>query len=212
VIVEGPLAHELREIAEGTRTVPQTTARRHHFVPAFVLARFATPPIRKGWLFQLDTDSGKPQRTTPDSTAFEKDLYAQASDNEGGFSIEALFAIVERHASAAVQRLTSSVGADVSPEDRQTLSYFLAFQYNRSPVSIAWTMATGKAIFGMVLAMRAGDAVGFAREFRENFNADASDAEIEDVREQVHELIRSGRLDVPDAKGQVFSIALSIAD
>jgi hypothetical protein len=213
VIVEGPLAEELREIADGRRAIPPTTARRHHFVPAFVLARFATPATRKGWLFQLDTKSGKPQRTTPDSTAFEKDLYSPGDDDSSvGFQVEALFSIVERHASAAIRRLIESPQAPLSIEDRQTLSYFLAFQYSRSPVSIEWARATGTAIFGLQLAIRAGDAVGFAREFRENFNADATDAEVEEVRSAVFELLRSGRLEIPNANGETLTIILSTAD
>jgi hypothetical protein len=31
--IEGPLTRELREIGDGKRDFPKTTARRHHFVP-----------------------------------------------------------------------------------------------------------------------------------------------------------------------------------
>jgi len=82
--METDLSFELREIAEGTRPFPETTARRHHFVPAFSLACFAEPTgERKGRLFQLDVASGKPQRTSPDDAAFEIDLYTYGPARSG---------------------------------------------------------------------------------------------------------------------------------
>ncbi len=78
--VGGPLARELLEIAQRSRDMPATTTRRHHYVPAFLLARFAEPAgDRRGWLYQLDTSTGEPQKTTPDAACFERDLYAALS-------------------------------------------------------------------------------------------------------------------------------------
>src|ERR1700721_2779820 len=96
--LEGPLVSHPREIAEGERAFPSTTARRHHFVPSFALARFATPPKREGVLFAMDTASGKPDKTTPDHSAFVEELYSQETEAGTDRWLEAFLAVVENYA------------------------------------------------------------------------------------------------------------------
>jgi uncharacterized protein DUF4238 len=132
MMVVGPLAQELAEIGDGKQAFPTTTARRHHFVPAFLLARFAEPATRKGFLFQLDVATGKPQRTTPDSTAYEDYLYATGPDDDRELVMEVFFSIVEKHAAAAVDRLLKDPIA-LTDEDRQTLSYSSRFSTSGHP-------------------------------------------------------------------------------
>jgi uncharacterized protein DUF4238 len=107
--MEGPLVRELREIGEGSRDFPVSTARRHHYVPAFVLAKFATPRgDRRAFMAQLDTRTGRPGKTTPHDSCFEKDLYAQRTDEGRDNTLESFFSIVERHSAPALARLTAN--------------------------------------------------------------------------------------------------------
>jgi hypothetical protein len=83
--VDGPLIEELREYVESGTDLPQTAARRHHFVPAFLLGRFSDQPgNRRAWLRQLDTSTGRPGRTTPDSACFRPHLYPQKVSSVDG--------------------------------------------------------------------------------------------------------------------------------
>lgn len=210
-MVVGPLAHELGEIGDGKRQFPTTTARRHHFVPAFLLARFAKPATRKGFLFQLDVTSGRPQRTTPDSTAYEDYLYATGADDDRELAMEAFFSVVEKHGAAAVDRLLKDPIA-LTGEDRQTLCVFFAYQYQRTPVSIDHTVATQQAVMEMLMGMRLADPLPFRDMFREKIRPEATDEEIEAFRQRLVGSLQRGEMSYADPKGQAFRLMLSTAD
>src|SRR5262245_44960967 len=121
--IEGPLVRELRQIGAGKRAFPKTDARRHHYVPAFLLAQFAEPRgDRRSFMAQIDVSSGRPQKTTPNDACFAKDLYAQNVESGRDNTLEAFFAVIERHSAPAIQRLLDDPLAQ-TPEDRETLSY-----------------------------------------------------------------------------------------
>jgi hypothetical protein len=61
----------LREIAEGKQQMPAVQARRHHYVPSFLLARWSTPQKRAGRFFELLVATGQVNVTRPDKTASE---------------------------------------------------------------------------------------------------------------------------------------------
>jgi hypothetical protein len=210
--IEGPLARELREIGEGKRDFPKTTARRHHFVPAFLLAQFAAPRgDRRGFMAQLDTRSGKPQKTTPNAACFERDLYAQESDEGRDTTLEAFFSIVENHGAPAIQRLIEDP-LNLSPEDRETLSYYLAFQYNRSPVVLDQLSNMAEATSMATFAVHFEDAVGFRNVYQEAIDAEASDEEIEHFRHYMRERLHSGEIRTRNPKAQAFDLMLGTAD
>jgi hypothetical protein len=105
----GPLARELREISEGTREIPTTPARRHHYVAAFALAQFAQPRgDRKGFMAQLDVKTGTPGKTKPNDACFKRDLYAQEVDEGRNTTLEALLSIIERHSASALTRFVAN--------------------------------------------------------------------------------------------------------
>jgi hypothetical protein len=172
--VEGPLAAELREIGE-LGAFPPSDARRHHYVPAFLLARFATPVgERKGRLHQLDVGSGRPQRTSPDSACFVRGLYDQGTTNEPNNVLESFFAVVERHAAPAIARLVQDPVA-CTPEDRQTLSVFLALQGSRTPVGLTEAMNNAQLFSLVELNLELGDPERFAQRYREHVDTDAGE-------------------------------------
>jgi hypothetical protein len=96
----------LREICEGKRDLPRTNARRHHYVPAFLLAQFAAPRgDRRSFMAQLDASSGRLRRTTPNDAYFEPDLYVKHGDDGRDNTLEAFFSVIERHSPPAIRRL-----------------------------------------------------------------------------------------------------------
>ncbi|MEJ7783928.1 MAG: DUF4238 domain-containing protein [Solirubrobacteraceae bacterium] len=124
---EPPFVQEFRDIAEGTKPMPTTDARRQHYVPSFLLARWATPKNRKGSLVSLAV-AGKTAARKPGNVALEKDLYTidkhAASVN---LVFEAFLAIVECHAADPIKRLATAP-QPITDDDRATIAYLLALQ------------------------------------------------------------------------------------
>lgn len=179
-LAESPLRAEMRAFVEAGG-LPESPARRHHFVPAFALAQFARPTERKGWLYQLDVTSGKPQRTRPDDVAFGVDLYTY-ENTEGALStrVEAFFSIVEKHAAKALARLRSDP-ATLTPEDREAIAYFLVFQESRTPAGLARSERIRQAI----LEVQAGFDLSTPAAFRETFGDGVADTKTADELEEL---------------------------
>jgi len=209
--IEGPLAKHLREIAEERRPVPSTAARRHHFVPSFALSQFATPRKRDGVLFKLDTQSGRPKKTTPDASCFVEELYSQ--DNEGALdrTLEAFFSIVENYAAKALSRLLADP-LGLRDEDRQTLAYYFAFQYQRTPVALEHSAASQQATMAVMLGLRFADPDSFRVSYREQFGDDASQEEIEAFRHKTLTMLKGGEIAFDKPKLGAFQMMLQTAD
>ena len=206
--METDLNCQLREIAEGTRACPETTARRHHFVPAFSLARFAEPAgERKGRLFQLDVASGKPQRTSPDDAAFEIDLYTYGFGEERVNRMEAFLSIVEIHSARALARLRDDP-AGLTPQDRATISYFLVLQESRTPAGLARSQRLQRASMEMINAVDLATAAGFRAEYQRRIGDDKTDDEIEAVRLTMKAQLEEGRVDYQHPKGMSIKLIL----
>lgn len=208
---EGPLVRHLIEIGNGSRPVPTTPARRHHFVPSFSLARFAKPRKRDGTLAQLDTANGQPGKTTPDESAYVEELYSQDTEDGPDRTLEAFLAVVENYAAPAIGRLLERP-LDLTPKDRQTISYYLAFQYQRTPVVIEHTMATAQVTMEMLLSVHFADKLAFRSEYREKFDSSASDEEIEALREKTRNALRDGEVAFPDPKVRALQLLLGSTD
>jgi hypothetical protein len=210
--VEGPLAKHLREIAEGTRAVPKTKARRHHFVPSFALSKFATPQKRDGVLFQLDTKTGQPKKMTPDQSCFVEELYTQEDDTGTQDRVlEAFFSIVENYAAQALGRFLADP-FELTDEDRQTIAYYLAFQYQRTPVVLEHSAKTQQAMMAIVMGLQFANAERFKAKHREIFKNEASDEEIEQLRQRTLELLKSGEIADDKPELAAFQMMLRTAD
>ena len=210
--VLGPLARELREISDGKREFPSTPARRHHYVPAFALAQFAEPRgDRKGFMVQLDTKSGKPEKTRPEDACFQRDLYAQPVDAGRDTSVEALLSIIERHSAPAVRRWIADPDAQ-TPEDRQTLSYYLGFQYMRGPIMLEQVGQLAETIDLTMLAVHFEDRMSFARVYREAIAAEASDDDIERMRLYMKERLASGAIRLRDRNVEALRMMMDFVN
>jgi hypothetical protein len=106
-------------------------AKRHHFVPQFLLRRFAKCGDRKLFVFDKKTD--RVFRTNVANVAVETKLY---EFEVGDFivSAEAGLAQFETRAAQAVDRILSADSlADMGVEDRVVLSAFVGLLILRSP-------------------------------------------------------------------------------
>lgn len=105
-------------------------AKRHHAVPRFYLKRFAAEDGLV-WLHDLQTRSAA--RVSPTDAIVEKYLYApEVGENPKDDAFEQFLAQnVDAPAAPAIARL--SEGQAISPEDRERIAIFLAFQEFRVP-------------------------------------------------------------------------------
>ena len=192
---ESAFRREMRSIMNGDQPFPRSSARRHHFVPAFSLAQFADPRgSRKGWIFQLDVRSGKPQRTRPDDTAYAKDLYAyEDDDGEVSLRVEAFFSLVEKHAAPALARLREAP-EELTPQDRETIAYFLVLQESRTPTGLLRNERLRQA----TLEIQAGIDLSSLSGFREAFKSDIVDSlsldEAEAMRRRMQQQLFEGQI------------------
>lgn len=162
-------------------------------------------------MFQLDTKTGKPQRTTPDAACFEEHLYAQSTADGPDNTIEAFFSIVENHAAPALRRLVEDP-LHQTPEDRETLSYFLAFQFSRTPVALSQIEGMSQVMTEAMFGVHFADPVSFRNVYREAIEEEATDDEIERMREYMQERLQSGAVPFDDPRTQAIEVMLSTAD
>jgi hypothetical protein len=202
---EIPLFKHLREVAEGTRLKPQTTARRHHYVPSFLLARWATPQReRHGKLFELLVRGGRPRPTTPDRSAFERDLYAQdVGEASPNLAFEAFLSIIENYAAKPLKRL-AGLPSSVSDEDRAVIVYFVAYQEARTPPAMAQHRINAFQAAQLALADFIGDWKAFAARYRDKVNAVARDEEIAAWRAAEVENFAAGKHTIEVPAGAVL--------
>jgi hypothetical protein len=169
----------LREIAEGTKSLPDAAARKQHYVPSFLLALWATPRKRGGTLWALAVDTGEVDKRKPGKLALEKDLYTLDKEaTKVNLVIEAFLGVIEQHAAEAIKRLTGAP-AGVSDEDRWTIAYFLAIQQGRTPPGLAQHLRVARAAAEQALRAFFGDKEAVAAHYREKIN---QDADLEEIR------------------------------
>ena len=130
---EPDFVRHLRELVEAGAPLPQTDARRHHYVPSFLLARWATPQKREGELTALTAATGSTDSTKPDKVAFVRELYSlTGKDGVLDRKIETFMSVIEQYAADPIKRL-GEAPQRISEEDRWTVAFFLALQQGRTP-------------------------------------------------------------------------------
>ncbi len=212
-MAESPLRAQLRAIAAGEQSMPVTSARRQHFVPAFSLAQFAQPVgSRIGWLSQLDVKSGAPGRTRPEDAAFGRDLYTyEDAQGELSRSVEAFFSIVERHAAPALERLRTEPAA-LTPHDRETIAVFLALQESRTPDGLIRTEQMRQAVFELKASMDLTSAESFRKAFASEYVDGLSLSEAEDLRLRMQRQLLEGRVHYESPRPGAMTQILNAAD
>lgn len=105
-------------------------AKRHHAVPRFYLSRFAAAD---GLIWLHDLEDLSSVRVSPNDAIVEKYLYSpEVGENPKDDAFEQFLAQhVDAPAAPALERLAK--GDPISPEDRQRIATFVAYQEFRVP-------------------------------------------------------------------------------
>lgn len=142
---EPDFVRHLRELVEAGARLPQTDARRHHYVLSFLLARWATPQKREGKLTALTVATGSTDSTKPDKVAFLRELYS-LTGNDGVLDrkIETFMSVIEQYAADPITRL-GEAPQRISEEDRWTVAFFLALQQGRTPYVLSSIAASSSS-------------------------------------------------------------------
>jgi hypothetical protein len=127
---------QLRDIALGKAPKLSADAIKQHYVPSFLLARWATPQNRRGKLTQLNVTSGMVESRKAGNVATEPELYTiDANTPSPNRSIEALLGLFETNAADPIKNL-ATLPTTISDNDRLTIAMFLAFQQGRTPTGL----------------------------------------------------------------------------
>ena len=107
-------------------------ARRHHYVPCFLLAGFTPSGRRSDKLWSFDRERNEPKDRTPKAVAFEHGYYAVEVPGRPADLIESYFSRVETVAAPIIRDMIAN---RVMPTgtDYADLMYFLGLTNGRSP-------------------------------------------------------------------------------
>jgi hypothetical protein len=212
-IDESPLIKELAEIGKGEKPLPKTEAKRHHFIPQLTLNRFTGKEDR---LYQLDTGTGKPQRTNVHGAASRRRFYTfEDADGNKNNDVEAYFSLVESHAAPALLRMDES--GELPDLDRATISFFLSLLWARTPGARSTTEDLGLQANTMLMASHYGDPDTFMRMYRqwEDEHGDGtrlSEAEAEELRKRTLREFQDGTMGFEDpGGGNTMALLLEVA-
>ena len=193
------IAWELREIGSGRRPMPSSGAKNHHFVPQFLLARFASPPTKEGRLIQLDKGSGVPRAAKVSAVASRRRFYAvETTEAEADNRIEDFLGLVERHAAPAISKLLEDPGS-LRAHEIVDIGLLLVLQEQRSPAGLARTTRRMEEVGQQLATDLLTDPGRFIAEARE-YGLELSDEELEAARENLANSVKRGglRLERPE--------------
>jgi len=208
---ESPLFVELLRLFEsGDLEGLESSAKRQHFVPRFLLAHFATDRDGKELLFQLDVESGEAREVETRSAASKRYFYASL-DEQGVRSnrMEGLLSLVEGHAAEALQRLLADPPGLALP-DRATLSFFFALQDARTPAAAERMAAISDTTMRLLLANQFTDTEAFTEAYIELFG-EASEETIEEFRLDVLRRLDDGSVGFANEREMALNAGLGLS-
>jgi hypothetical protein len=204
-----PLFQQLEALGEaGPDPIPDSDAKRHHFIPQFLLWQFVSSGAER--LHQLDISSGKPQAIAPSAAASRRRFYS-VTDEQGDRhnKIESFLAIVEGHAATALARLLAEPAA-LEPADRATLAYFFALIGFRTPLGADRLAANSVDMWKAMMAGRLIHADVFARDYRDAIG-EGTDEEIEALRRSMLTALGEGRVELEDPRAHAIAQGLGMS-
>jgi hypothetical protein len=193
-------------------SLDRNQAKRHHFLPQFLLRGFAHEHSGKDRLFQMETTKrGAPRRVDLRTAASRRRLYtAIDEDGEPSNRNEGYLALVESHAAPALRRLMDDPGT-LSSADRATISFFVALQTMRTPAAAQQVTAVANAAFQTAASELLSDRRAFAERQRETSGSVADDEEVERLRQEMLDAVRRGGVRLSGEGGAAFGTALEHA-
>jgi len=198
---ETPYAQTLMQIELGLKPWPEPDAKRHHFIPRFLLNRFAKADER---LVQLDKTSSKPQSILANKAASRQRFYTFA-DDEGNRSsvLEGIFGMAEDDAAPALLRLEEN--GKLSDHDRASISLFLAYLWCRTPSARKQAERIGEEIRTGMLATQLADRHDFIAKLEKAAETDAdlrmTPDEAEILRQRMIGQLKDGTVKSVDPDG-----------
>jgi hypothetical protein len=209
---ESPLVEALVAIGKGESSLPESDAKRHHFIPQLLLRRFRGDDKL---LRQLDKGTGKVLKKGVPSAASEDSFYTfDGEDGTASNDLEAYFGLVESHAARALRRLEKT--GELLHPDRATLALFLAMLWARTPSAREQGEALSQEVFKLSASSYYADPTEFLRAYREREaegEADEkSDDEVEEFRQEIMDAVQTGAVKIHDPGGSnVMSLLLESA-
>lgn len=202
------LFRDLRLIGEGRKSPPETTAKRHHFVPKLLLKRFSR---RKGRIWQLERQTNQLLDVGIEKAASRRRLYEFLHNDEGVKTsrMEAWLALIESHASKALRRIEHPgpiVG--LADWDRATIAFFLAILSIRTPAALRNAEQVGVETMQIQFGSEWSDAESFAKQQAER--SPGMDAEeIEELRLKALRELETGGIGYEDPTGAAMRTLVS---
>jgi len=194
IMIPGSLAAHLAEIGSGTKTLPLFgRSRRHHFIPQFILRRFADRDT--GLLYQLNIETGEITNPGPKGAGWAPKLY-RVSDDQGRDNdfLEGFFSLVETHAADSIRALDDDP-CGLSEGDRANIALILALQEGRTPGGYNRMLEAFTAIGRLQLDLMPQNPGAFS-----NIRGGKSAAGVEQLRKDALERFRNGRLELSATK------------
>ena len=180
--------------------MPDTQARNQHYVPSFLLARWATPQTRDGRLFSLMVASGDVTQRKPGKVALLRDLYTlDRFEKSVNLVIEAFLGVIEGYAADPIKRLGAAPAA-ICDDDRATIAFFLALQQGRTPTGLSQHRQVAQTAAEAALHSFFRDKAAVASRYREKINRNATDDEIRNWAIEQITAFKEGRqtIELPD--------------
>lgn len=133
-VYDHPLPQRLRDIGAGLITIPPSEAVRHHYVPQFIMRRFATPEDA-GCIFRLSKRSGRFDRVTIRAANQAEHLYgAETETGDYDNRVEGFLGLTEDAAAPALESLLSREA--LTEDVLLPLSLLFGLQQMRSPTAL----------------------------------------------------------------------------
>src|SRR6476660_533312 len=155
----------------------QKLRRRHHVVPRFHLKSFAD---ERGMLTRVVLPGKKRHLISINDATVEKDFYLV--EDESGRQhddVEKLLGMVEESAARAISQLLDGSLWPVTPEGREAIATWAAFQYLRTSTSRKLGNELADAVFKMQIAM--GGKVQIRAALRQRNGREPTDSEVDDA-------------------------------
>ncbi len=176
--------------------MPQTQARDQHYVPSFLLARWATPPKRKGTLYELAVATGKVKATKPGNVSWQRDLYTvDKAANSSVLIVEAFLAIIEDCTADPIKNL-STLPTSISDEDRATIAFFLALQQFRAPAGTDQNRKVSELAAEAAIAAFLGNREAVTSRYRTLINPEATAEEVRAFARDLVANFKQGKLKI----------------
>lgn len=163
----------------------QKPPRKHHYLPRFYLAGFASHSTL--WVYE----KGRLVRgSKPEAEGCQKDFYAFEENGIKNFKFEKWFADLE-HTLAQVIRDVTSSKREPTEEERTRLALFMGTMYTRTPLG----RRLSDEKFGPATSRVMKEVAADPDEFRKHYFSMDTDSPDPEIAEEVRQGILAGRSD-----------------